>query len=353
MPKLQSPIKSLRGAIKVVDAGADEVYCAVTIPELRKFSLYRGPRCAVSSYDELGKIANYAHDHGVDVIVAINEPFMGELVEKSVKKHISSCIEKEIDAIIVGDIGILGLVKDSSADLPLYASTYFATMNDASIELLRKIGFSRVILERQLTIQELYDLTQHSKVDVEIFLGGAGCSNINVDCYLFHAEFPAMNQAFLTIDGLKFPCAMPFEVYDVDDADKMLDKLPILDAYTFCSICLIPELMKIGVAGFKIEGRCLNDEYHEATTKLYRELIDIVATDKIMDFRERVKSLQKSFTPLPGNMPLPNLKELSCEQKRCHYSELFNAPYKYPMSWQAWTKHQFKYIEVSPEKTKE
>lgn len=170
---------------------------------------------------------------------------------------------------------------------------------------------------------------------------------------MFHAEFPAMNQAFLTIDGFKFPCAMPFEIYDIDYKDKLLDKLPILDAYTFCSICLIPELMKIGVAGFKIEGRCLNDEYHEATTKLYRELIDYSISNGAVDFYERVESLKKSFKPLPGNMPLPNLKELSCEQKRCHYSELFNAPYKQPMSWQTWTKHQFKYIEIPQGQTRE
>lgn len=353
VPKLLSPIKSFKGAIKVIEAGADELYCGVTIPELKNFSLYRGSSFNISNYEELSQTVKYAHEHNVSVSLTLNEPFMGKIVEKSVQKHVRACLEKEVDSIIVGDIGILNVIRNIDVKIPIYASTYLASMNNETTEFLRKQGFSRVILERHLTIPEISEMAEHSKIDLEIFIHGAGCSNINVDCYLFHFAIPNMMQAFLSIDGLKFPCALPFEIYDIDDKTKMLGKLPILDAYTFCTLCKLPELMKIGISGFKIEGRGFNDEYQRQTTKIYRDFIDLLTNGREENFQKNLELSKKMFTPLPKDMPLHNLEELCCEQKRCFYSDLFHTPYKYPVSWRTWTKHQLKYIQIPTEERKE
>jgi len=198
-----------------------------------------------------------------------------------------------------------------------------------------------VVLERHLTVHEILEIVQHSKVDVEVFVHGSGCSNINVSCYMFHFMYPEMFRAQLMIEGMKYPCSLSFEVYDLGDREKRLDKVPILDAYTFCSLCLLPELIRVGVAGFKIEGRCENEEYQEQTTRVYRELIDTIQLGQATAFQEKLEALRRNFTPAPPS-PL-SLEEFFCIQKRCYYSPLFHAPYRLPISWRAWTKHQFKF----------
>ncbi|NHJ31510.1 MAG: hypothetical protein FK732_01480, partial [Asgard group archaeon] len=111
-------------------------------------------------------------------------------------------------------------------------------------------------------------------------------------------------------------------------------------------ICKLPELMQSGVYGFKIEGRGINEEYQASTTKLYRELIDLLNGGDKQLFDEKVDSAKNNFVPLPKTLPLNNLKELCCDQERCYYSSHFHAPYKKELSWQSWTKLQCKLLVV-------
>jgi len=97
-PKLLSPIRSFEGAVRVIDAGADEIYCGIIIPGIDGFHLYRGSVSEVPTYVELGRIVKHAHNHGVKVYVTLNNPFMAEIIEKIMKNHIYSCIEREADA---------------------------------------------------------------------------------------------------------------------------------------------------------------------------------------------------------------------------------------------------------------
>lgn len=351
-PKLLSPIRNFEGVVGVIRAGADEVYCGVTIRELRKFWLDRGSMCEVPNYDELGRIVKYAHDHGVEVLLTINERFMTEVIEKSMRDHIYSCLDKEVDAIIVGNVGILSMIKEIDANIPLYASTYMCSMNNETVEFLRKLGFRRVVLERHLTVPEISEIVQHSKVDIEIFVHGPGCSNFNVDCYQFHySECPKIGQAILTIDGIEVPCRLPFEVYDVDNSQTMLDKVPIQDAFEYCSLCQLPELIQTGVIGFKIADRCIDEKYQEETTRIYRELTDMIIQNRMEDFQEKLRLYGKKFIPLPTTRPYLNLQELCCEHKRCYYSPLFLAQYRQPISWRTWTKNRlkFRYIQGTRE----
>jgi len=347
---LLSPIRSFNGAVRVIQAGADEVYCGVVIPGFEKFSLHRGSICEIPTYDELGRVVKYSHDRGVDVILTVNKPFMAEIMEKGVRNHIRSCLDEGVDALIIGDVGVLATIKDVGADVLLYASTFMASMNREAVDFLGKLGFRRVILERQLSIPEITEIAQHSEFEVEVFIHGSGCSNINVSCYLYHFMYPEMARAISSIDGLALRCGLPFEVYDVDHRQTMLANVPILDAYRYCSLCQLPDLIHAGVTGFKIVGRCVNEEYQESTTRLYRELIDMIDRGEMKAFETRLGWLRKNFLPLQHDLPLFSLQELCCDQGRCYYSPLFHAPYKIPLSWQTWTKHQFKFIKSAVRK---
>jgi len=107
VPKILAPIKAYTGAVRVVDAGADELYCGVRTPGLEDFELYRGSSTEIPTYDEFHKVTEYAHSHGVKVFVTINQPFIIDSMEKTMVKHIRKCVEGGADSLIIGDLGVL------------------------------------------------------------------------------------------------------------------------------------------------------------------------------------------------------------------------------------------------------
>ncbi len=346
-PRILSPINSFKGAVKVISAGADEVYCGVTIPEIKDFMLYRGASCEIPTYDELGKVVKHAHNYGVKVVVTVNRPFMSEVIEKATRKHIRLCLDEGIDGLIVGNIGVLLMIQDMDVDTELYASTYMVSMNYEAVDFLGKLGFSRVVLDRQLRVAEISEIVQRSKVEIEVFIHGGGCSNTNGNCYLYHFRFPEMIRTAQLDEGLlKSPCTLSYDVYDQDDGHKKLGAIPIMDAFEVCSLCKLPELLKTGVFGFKIEGRGDCIWFQESETRVYRELIDLLMRDKEKLYQEKIELLKSHLRKFILHPTLPSLREFFCEQKRCYYSPLFHTPYKYSISWQAWTKERLMYWRV-------
>lgn len=354
-PKLLSPINSFEGAIRVIHAGADEIYCGVAMPgKLKNFVMYRGPGSTgaqLPTYDELGKIVEYAHNNNVKVLLVANEPFMSEALESEMKNHIRSCVDKGVDALIIGDLGVLSIVRDLGVDLPLYASTYFVSMNYEATDFLRKLGFSRVILERHLTLREIAEVVRHSKVDIEVFCHVGGCSNINANCYLYHVVTPRIDfemksklwkmERGIDEDTKKgvfhpiSPCTLFFEVYDVNNVHTRICKAPIMDAATQCSLCHIPALVQAGVTGLKIVGRFDHVLNQEAYTRIYRELIDLIGQVTPDILQEKIDSLKKEFEKKTlikekrgRNVYWFRPQSQFCEQKRCYYGSLFHVPYE-------------------------
>jgi collagenase-like PrtC family protease len=116
-PKLLSPVSSFESAAGVVCAGADEIYCAVEIPEAVHI-LNRPPGCCVPTYEELGRIARYARSQDVDTVVTLELPFLSEFMAGQMRDHIGSCADQGIDAWIVGDLGLVTMVKDKQLGIP-------------------------------------------------------------------------------------------------------------------------------------------------------------------------------------------------------------------------------------------
>ena len=352
MPKLLSPINSYEGAERVVRAGADELYCGVGIPEFEQFfgrpylgGPIRGPACSIPTYDELGSVVKVAHANDEEVLLTMNYPFMTDSMEKAMERHIRLCIDEGVDAIILENPSVLSIIKKIDKNLPLYASMYNVSLNYETCIFLKKAGFSRVVLECHLTIPEITEIVKKSGIDIEVFIHGAGCSNLQRTCTLLHYRFPEMNDALSSNESFfKHPCQLPFDIYD-GDKNHVLDKnIRILDAQTSCSVCKIPELIETGVIGFKITGRCAGIAYQETTTKIYRELIDLIKEGRSNEFNEKVNEIKIGTHPFPG-IPA-SLEEIYCEQKRCHYPPLFHAPYKSHFSWHTWTKSKFKFMRV-------
>jgi len=344
MPKILSPVTSFRGAVEVVSAGADEIYCGVEIPGVLEI-LNRPEICCVPTYDELGRIADHAHSKGVETLVTLGFPFVSGFVSAKMREHTSACVGAGVDALIVGDIGLIRMIRDEmELDIPIYASTLLGAMNYEAADFIRKLGVQRVVLERHVSIEEIAEVVRRNRdVEIEVFMHGGGCSNINANCRLEYcqASEDAMDKALRGITKYTNPCRWAYHVYELASGERRLTTIPtrILDAYTFCSLCALPELIKTGVAGLKIVGRCRPRAYQVEATKMYRDLLDLIerggrrGLNRALKkrFYRMVESLQQSpIQPVFRNRDgsLRTLREMWCTEGRCYYSSLFHAPYK-------------------------
>ncbi len=343
-PNIMAPINSTEGGIKVVDAGADEIYCAVQIPDIKDFVLYRGPSSQLPSYDDLGNVVKYAHDHGAKVDLVLNQPYMVERIEKHIGKHILNCVDQGVDHLIIGDFGVLSIVKKLNVEVPLIASTYLVSMNSGATGFLEEQGFSRAVLERHLTLEEIKRIVDNTRIGIEILIHGGGCSNINASCYLYHHQFPELIEAQQQ-SNTSTPCSLPFTLQNIDDPQDKTEGVRVMDAFEYCSICKLPELIATGVDGLKIEGRTGSVWYQEATTKVYRELLDLIAAGRMDEYETRLEELKNGVYFLPVPSDFYKLKDIWCWQNRCYYSPLAQAPYKTPLTWQTWTKQHFSWVQ--------
>jgi putative protease len=344
MPKILSPVTSFRGAVEVVSAGADEIYCGVRIPGALEI-LNRPDICYVQTYDELARIADHARSRGVETIVTLGLPFIAEFVAPEMREHTSACVRAGVDALIVGDIGLIRMIRDDMGlDIPIYASTLLGAMNYEAADFIRKLGVQRVVLERHVGIEEIGEVVRRNRdVEIEVFMHGGGCSNINANCRLEYAQASAdaTRKARRGVRGDTNPCRWSFDVYELGNGERRITTtpVPILDAYTFCSLCALPELIKTGVAGLKIVGRCRPIAYQVKATQMYRNLLDLMARGQRRAFnrvqRKRFFGMVESFQEEPTQPAFRNrdgsfrtLRDMWCSEERCYYSPFFHAPYK-------------------------
>jgi putative protease len=344
IPMIMAPINSYEGGVKVVNAGADEVYCAVQIPNIKDFVLYRGPSSELPSYEDLGKVVKHAHENDSKVDLVINQPYMVSKIEKNIENHIKNCLDEGVDSLIIGDFGVLSIVKKMNVEIPLIASTYLVSMNSRAIAFLEKKGFSRAVLERHLTLEEIAKIVRNTGIGIEVLMHGGGCSNINASCYLYHHKFPELINAQRE-SNTSTPCALPFEIQRLDDSGGSKTQVNIMDAFEYCSICKLPELIDTQVEALKIEGRTGSVWYQESTTKVYRELLDIIACDNMDGYNDKLEELKKGVYFLPVPSDFYKLEEIWCWQDRCYHSPFTHAPYKKRLSWQTWTKQHFSWVQ--------
>jgi len=339
MINLLSPITSLAVAKKVINAGATEVYCGVDCPSIEYPALSTRHRiCSLPDYDELEKVVTHAHNNNTAVLVTTEFPFISREIEEEILKHILSCVETDIDGLILGDIGLILSVKKMDLDVPIHASTYLASMNYEAVALLTELGVERIILERNVSIEEIAEIKRRSRdVEIEVFVHGPGCSNININCYGCYIPQPLVMKAYMRSQSrpqqkmgayLTPMCKLVFDIYRIKGQKlKQLKNDPVLDAYHWCSLCKLPEILDTRIDGVKIVGRCLSPEYQVETTRIYRELINLIEHDQIDSFNKALPKKEIDKIALIA----PKMIEI-CEQERCYYSPFFHAPYKTPMS---------------------
>ena len=239
--EILAPVGSKEALFAAVRCGADAVYLGQ-----KNFSARKNSQNFTE--DELCEAVAYAHRFGVKVHQALNIiVFDDELSE--LKSCIKSACKAGIDAFIVQDLGVLSVVKKLAPDIALHASTQMAIHSLEGVKKAEELGFSRVVLARELSLKEIAHIRKNTSIELEVFVHGAHCMCISGQCY--------MSSVFGANSGNRGrcaqPCRLPFTADKKGEYALSLKDLSLIEK--------LDTLLALGIDSVKIEGRMKRPEY--------------------------------------------------------------------------------------------
>ncbi len=249
---------ALRAAIR---AGADAVYFG-----LQGFNA----RARARNFDAaaLGATMRLLHDHGVKGYVTLNTlVFEDEL--PAVESAIRACAAAGVDAVIVQDVGVAKLVRSIAPDMPMHASTQMTCTDAGSVAFARSLGASRVILARELSLDDLRAIAAETDTELEVFVHGALCIAYSGQCLTSEA----IGGRSANRGACAQACRLPYELVVDGTLRELGDRAYLLSPEDLAAVEAVPALVELGVASLKIEGRLKGPEYVFATVRLYRAAI--------------------------------------------------------------------------------
>ena len=181
-----------------------------------------------------------------------------------------------IDAIIVQDLGFAKYLIKNLPNLDIHASTQMSVHNLEGVLELAKLGFKRVVLSRELSINEIEYIRNNCNVELEMFIHGALCISYSGQC-LFSSMVGGRSG---NRGKCAQPCRLPYELIEESSSiQKNIGKGYLLSPRDLCSLDYIPTLVKSGVNSFKVEGRMKTPEYVATVTRIYRKYIDLAMSN--------------------------------------------------------------------------
>lgn len=287
--ELLAPAKDKDTAISAIDCGADAVYIGALDFGARKN--------ASNSIEDIKSIVEYAHRFYVKVHVTINTILTdGEL--QQAKELIKKLYEIGVDAIIVQDMGIIELaMRGEIPPIVIHASTQCDNRKLEKVKFFDKLGISRVILARELSVEEIQKVCASLKAEVETFIHGALCVSYSGQCYL--SQYIGGRSA--NRGECAQPCRKKYTLVDEKGNIIAKDK-HLLSMRDFNASEHIPKLIEAGVKSFKIEGRLKDENYVKNVVAYYRQKIneccEKTSSGKVfLDFTPDVnKSFNRGFT---------------------------------------------------------
>ncbi|MBO7097716.1 MAG: U32 family peptidase [Alphaproteobacteria bacterium] len=179
--ELLAPAGDIEAAYAALYYGADALYLG-----LKNFSA----RASATNFDEqqLDEITAYAHYLGRKVYVTINTILRQDELNEVIKS-LDLCVKCKVDAVIVQDLGVAHLIKTQYNELEMHASTQMAVHNKEGALFLKSLGFSRVVLARELTLSEINDISEIEGLETEVFIHGALCYSYSGICQFSALEY--------------------------------------------------------------------------------------------------------------------------------------------------------------------
>ena len=267
--ELLAPVGSFDALKAAVQNGANAVYLGG-----KDFSA----RASANNFDreELKEAVKYAHIRDVRVFVTTNTLIKQNELEDFVE-YAKFLYDIDVDAIIMQDIGAAMLIHELLPDFELHASTQMVAHSLEDVQYLESIGFKRVVLARELTVEEIKYICDNTNVDIEIFVHGALCVCYSGGCL--------MSSMIGNRSGNRGRCAQPcrqkYTMIDISTGEEIHNNGDyLLSTKDLNTIEEIDKIIDTGVLSLKIEGRMKKPEYVATVIKSYRDAIDEYETTK-------------------------------------------------------------------------
>ncbi|MGI6588886.1 MAG: DUF3656 domain-containing U32 family peptidase [Peptococcia bacterium] len=266
MPKtrmeLLAPVGSSEALRAAVQNGADAVYFGGKLFNARQFAdNFAG--------EDLKESVRYAHLYGVRVYITVNTLVSNEELPELVE-YLYFLYESDVDALIVQDFGVIYLLRTLFPDLPVHASTQMTIHNSPGVQFIEKWGLSRVVLAREVSLQNITRISEKNLLELEVFVHGALCVSYSGQCL--------MSSMIGGRSGNRGRCAQPCRLtYTlVDEAGREIKATGphLLSPRDLKMIEHLPLLDKAKVASLKVEGRMKRPEYVATVIHNYRQALD-------------------------------------------------------------------------------
>lgn len=275
IPELLAPAGSPEALDAAISEGADAVYLG-----LRSFNARM--RSANFAFNQFEATLQAAHDRGRRIYVTVNTVFEERETDR-VYQLLQYLDRLKADGVIVQDLGIIKMARENFPSLSLHASTQMNLSSSKGCHFLSRQGFKRVVLARELSLEEIQAIRQNTSMELEVFVHGALCVSASGLC-LFSSYLGGKS-------ANRGACTQACRrLYDSDLGKGYFfspDDLQLID--------YVPRLMDIGVDSFKIEGRMKSAEYVGTVVAAYRQLIDNCAGDEERALAKSKAMLQADF----------------------------------------------------------
>ena len=262
-PELLAPAGNFDALKAAVEAGADAVYLAG-----ENF----GARAYAENFNRetLPEAVKFAHLRGVSIHVTTNTILADDELE-NFADYVKFLRKANVDALLIQDLGAAKIAKQIAPEIPLHASTQMTIHNLDGAKFLEEIGFSRVVLSRELSLEEIEKIAKNTAIETEIFMHGALCV-----CYSGQCLMSSMIGGRSGNRGrCAQPCRLSYKLVDENNQEILKNVGEyLLSPKDLKTLEILPEILETGVDSLKIEGRMKRAEYVATVVKVYRDALD-------------------------------------------------------------------------------
>ncbi|MDY5823531.1 MAG: U32 family peptidase [Candidatus Coprenecus sp.] len=279
--ELLAPAGNKDIGIAAIDCGADAVYIAGPSFGARE--------AAGNSFDDIATLADYAHRFGAKVYLTLNTILFDSELEDA-RRSLFSAYDAGCDAVIVQDLGIL---KMEIPPIELHASTQCNIRTLDQVRFLESLGFTRVVLARELSLEQIAQIKQETTCELECFIHGALCVSYSGQCYMSQYLSGRSANRGRCIQA----CRSRYDLTDMD-GNVLVKSKSLLSLKDFSLERRIGDMARAGVVSFKIEGRLKNISYVKNIVRMYRQEIDeLIDLEPQKYCRSSLGVVEGGFTP--------------------------------------------------------
>ena len=281
MVELLAPAKDKRCVSAAINNNADSVYVGITDYNMRA-------NVANIALDDIKDIVRDCHDVDKKVYVCTNTIVSDNQLAKY-KGQLEKLESFDVDALIISDMGMINIAKDSS--IPLHLSVQANITNVEALKLYRDLGITRAVLSRELSLEDIKRIKRNSPIEIETFIHGAMCVAISGRCFLSSYFYDRNANCGECLQ----PCRQEWRIQSSEDKELILttpedndiEKSRLLSPRDICMIEHIPQLIEADIDAFKIEGRARAPDYVATVTKCYSDAIGLYQSGKWDELSEK------------------------------------------------------------------